>query len=90
MIFNKDNETNYPSIFINIYYDNRYDQFPIEQFQIRSDPQILLRNSTSYENELQIQICLKNDFNQICGNATLTSINKTKISNPILDEKFLE
>ncbi|CAD8206248.1 unnamed protein product [Paramecium pentaurelia] len=90
MIFNRDTGSTYPQLYINIDYDERYDEYLVEYYKMRSDPQIVLKNSTNYQNELVIELYLNNDFNQIQGQAILqsnSSIMETNIG--IINFKFL-
>ncbi|CAK57135.1 unnamed protein product (macronuclear) [Paramecium tetraurelia] len=86
MIFNKNAGSNYPYLSVNINYDARYDEYLVEKYQMRSDPQIVLSKTTNYPNELVINLYLKNDFNQIQGQTTLQSKSSVDQINNVGEE----
>ncbi|CAD8206153.1 unnamed protein product [Paramecium octaurelia] len=85
MIFNKNAGSNYPYLSVNINQDDRSDEYLVDIYQIRGDPQIVLSNSSNYQNELVIELYLKNNFNQVQGQAILQAKSSLDQINQVVE-----
>ncbi|CAD8046373.1 unnamed protein product [Paramecium sonneborni] len=71
LLLTKDLESKFPNLYLNINYDSKSDEYLIEKYQLRADPQLILRNSMSLDDEVPITLQLSNDFTQSIGQAYL-------------------
>ncbi|CAD8043968.1 unnamed protein product [Paramecium primaurelia] len=81
----KDSGASYPNVYVNINYDSKSEEYLIEKYELRADPQLVLKNSTNLDDEVPITLQLLNDFTETIGQAYL-SINGSPIP-PQPDDK---
>ncbi|CAD8054081.1 unnamed protein product [Paramecium sonneborni] len=82
----KDAQAKYPTLYTNINYDFQSDEYLIEKYELRADPQLLLTNSTSYSDQVQFKIYLHNDFTEVQGLAYLSTTDPTPPNPPEPDD----
>ncbi|CAD8046803.1 unnamed protein product [Paramecium sonneborni] len=82
----KDASTKYPTLYTNINYDDQTGEYLIEQYELRADPQLFLTNSTSYSDQVQFKIYLRNDFTEVQGLAYLSTTDPNPSKVPIPDD----
>ncbi|CAD8127035.1 unnamed protein product [Paramecium sonneborni] len=74
LLLTKDSDSKFPNLYVNIDYDRKSEEYLIQKYQLRADPQLVLKNSTNLDDEVPITIQLSNQFTQSVGQAYL-SIN---------------
>ncbi|CAD8145894.1 unnamed protein product [Paramecium pentaurelia] len=87
MLLTKDAQAKYPYLYTNINYDALSDEYLIEKYELRADPQLILTNSAGYTEQVQFKLYLHNDFVEIQGLAYLSTTEPNPPKPPDDDDK---